>query len=43
MCCIIFGLFMNGVVKDIKARIGNTGVMMSADDTKWKLNSVVYS
>ncbi len=34
----LFNLFMDGVVREMKVKIGNLGVEMSIDNTKLKLN-----
>ncbi len=35
---VIFNLFMDGVVKEMEAKIGNVGVEMSIDNEKQKFN-----
>ncbi len=34
---------MAGVVREMKAKIGNLGVVMSIDNTKWKLNTKLFA
>ncbi len=34
---------MDGVVRELKAEIGNIGVKMSVDNTKWKLNTMLFA
>ncbi len=39
----LFNVFMDGVVREMKAKIGNLGEEMSTDDTKWKLNTMLFT
>ncbi len=34
---------MNGVVWEIKAKLGNLCVEMNIDNTKWKLNTMLFA
>jgi len=38
----LFKLFMDRVVREIKAKVGNVGVEMIIDKTKWKLNTILF-
>ncbi len=38
----LFNLFMDGVVRKMKATVDNVGVEMSIDNTKWKLNTILF-
>lgn len=39
----LFNQFMDGVVREIKARVGNTGVELCTGITKWKLNAILFA
>ncbi len=39
----LFNVFMDGVVREIKAKTGNLGVEMSMDNTKWKINTMLFA
>jgi len=39
----LFNLFMDGVVREMKAKVGNVGVEMSIDKSKWKLNTILFA
>ncbi len=37
-----FSLFMDGVVKEMKAKVRNVGAEISKDKTKMKLNTMLF-
>ena len=39
----LFSLFMDGVVREMKARISNVGVELCTDDAEWKLNTMLFA
>ncbi len=39
----LFNLFVDEVVREMKTKIGNLGEEMSTDNTKWKLNTMLFA
>lgn len=39
----LFSLVMDGVVREVKARVGNVGVELCTDEAKWKLNTMLFT
>ncbi len=38
----LFNIFMYGVIRKIKAEIGNLGIEMSIDNAKWKISNMLF-
>jgi len=39
----LFNLFMDGVVREVKARAGDVGIELCMDEAKWKLNTLLFA
>ncbi len=39
----LFNLYMDGVIMDMKARIGDAGVEMCVNDSKWVLYPILFA
>jgi len=39
----LFNLFMDGVVREVKARAGDGGIELCTDEAKWKLNTLLFA
>ncbi len=39
----LFNIYMDGVMREMKGKVGEVGVRMYAEGTKWMLNSILFA
>ncbi len=39
----LFNVYMDGVIREMKAKVGEVGVKMFAAGRKWMLNSILFA
>ncbi len=39
----LFNIFMDGVIREMKAKIVNLGIEMSIDNAKWKISNMLFA
>ncbi len=45
MCHVtmLFDIYMDGVMREMKGKVGEVGVIMHAEGRKWVLNSILFA